>query len=182
MVILQVALAALLAVKGGSTKPPARTPQAVPAAFNAPELARVIKSDLETIAGAGTVNVTIDGETHFTTRIAIPGFNSKILTRIYARETELHQTFPDVNFDFYFDGPELARAIKADLESIAGRGTVDVTVDSKTLFNVRIAPPDLNSELYSRIFDRELEFYRVFPDLSFDFYLRPKAGAPAPSI
>ena len=71
-------------------------------------------------------------------------------------------------------GPELVGAIKSDIESISGRGTVDVSIDSKTLFNVRIAIPGFSSEIYSRVYDRELEFYQAFPDLSFDFYLRPR--------
>jgi len=117
--------------------------------------------------------LSIDGETRFSVRIAIPGFNSKICNRIYDREQAFEQLFPDLDFNFYFAAPELARAIKTDLESISGRGTVDVSIDSKTLFNVRIAVPGFNSEIYNRIFDRELEFYQAFRDLSFDFYLRP---------
>jgi hypothetical protein len=87
---------------------------------------------------------------------------------------DLNQLFPDQTIDFYFDGPKLARAIKVDIESISGRDTVDVSIDSKTLFNVRIAVPDFSFEIYSQLFDRELELYRAFRDLNFDFYLRPK--------
>jgi hypothetical protein len=174
MLILVAALAVLLAVPGATEKGP--SPAAPPSivTLNGPELARAIKKDLESISGTGTVNLTIEHGRLFNVRIAIPGLNSKISSQIYNRELELHQLFPDLNFDFYYDSPELARAIKADLESIAGRGTVDVSIDSKTLFNVRIAVPASSSEIYSRIYDRELDFYRDFPDLSFDFYLWPK--------
>ncbi len=103
----------------------------------------------------------------------MPGISSKICTRIYDREMELQQLFPDLNFDFYFDGSELAHAIKADIESISGRDTVDVSIGDKTLFTVRISIRDFNYEIYNRIFDREQEFYRVFRDLNFDFYVRP---------
>ena len=120
----------------------------------------------------------MDSRTLFSARIAIPGFNAKICSQIYDREVELRQLYPDLDFDFYFDGPELARAIRSDLEVISGRGTVDVSIDSKTLFSVRIAIPGFSSEIYNQIYDRELEFYQAFRDLNFDFYLRPKAIDP----
>lgn len=72
-------------------------------------------------------------------------------------------------------GKELASNIKTDLETIAGPGSVDVSIDHETLFSVRIAVPDLASEICNPIFDRELKLYRLFPDYSFDFYLRAKA-------
>jgi hypothetical protein len=174
MWILEAALAAILAMPGTTTEkvPPPKTQPAI-AALRGPELARAIKADLESLSGSGTVKVSIDRETNFSVTIAIPGFNSKVCAQIYRREMDLQQLFPDLNFDFYFDGTELARAIQADLESISGRGTVDVSIDSETLFNVRVAVPGFSAEISSRIFDRELEFYRVFPDLNFDFYLRP---------
>jgi hypothetical protein len=181
MLILQAALIAILAIRGTTVKKPSPTEQAAIAALSGPELALALKTDLESIAGAGTVTVSIDGEKRFSVRIAISGFSSQICTQIYRRELDLYQLFPYVNFDFYFGGPELARAIKADLESISGRGTVDVSIDSKTLFNVRIAIPG-SSEMYSRIFDRELEFYRAFPDLNFDFYLRPKPASDSAAL
>ena len=182
MLILKAALAALLAIPGTTVKaPPPKAPPAI-TTFSGRELARAIKADLESIAGTGTVSVNMESETSFSARIAISGFSSKVCTQIYRRELELQQLFPDLDFDFYFAGPELARAIQADLESISGRGTVDVSIDSKTLFNVRIAIPGYSSEIYSQIFDRELEFYRVFPDLNFDFYLRPKATEPASAL
>ena len=174
MVILVAALAALLATPPPAVKTPSPAAKPAVVTFGGPELARAIKADLESISGAGTVTVNIDSETHFSVGIAIQGFNSKICSQIYDRERDLDQLFPDRNFDFYFDGPGLASAIKADLESISGRGTVDVNIDSKTLFNVRIAVPGYSSEIYSQLFDRELELYRAFRDLSFDFYLRPK--------
>ena len=171
MKILKAALVALLAVSGAlaqsSTGRPAIT------ASGGPELARAIKADLEAISGTGTVTVSTDNKTLYSARIAIPGFSPKICTQIYDREMELRQLFPDLNFDFYFDGAELARAIKADLEAISGSGTVDVSIDSKTLFNVRVAIPGFAPEIYNQIYDRALEFYRAFRDLSFDFYVRP---------
>jgi hypothetical protein len=179
MLILKAALAVILAMPGETATAPPRPERPALAPFNSRELARTIKSDLESIAGTGTVNVTVDGGTRFVATIAIRGFSSKTCNQIYAREWELSQLFPDLSFDFLFDGPELARAIQTDLESISGRGTVDVSINSKTLFNVRIAIPGYSSDIYSQIYDRELEFYRVFPDLNFDFFLRPKAVEPA---
>jgi hypothetical protein len=178
MLLIKTALIAILAIRGTTVKKPAPTGPPAIAALNGPELARALKTDLESIAGAGTVTVSIDSEKRFSVRIAISGFSAKICTQIYRRELDLYQLFPSVNFDFYFGGAELARAIKADLEAISGRGTVDVSIDSKTLYNVRIAIPG-SSEIYSRIFDRELEFYRAFPDLNFDFYLRPASDSAA---
>jgi copper chaperone CopZ len=174
MLILTAALAALLATPPPAVKAPSPAAQTAIATFNAPELANAIKTALESISGAGTVAVGIEGKTHFSVRIAIPDFDSKICAQIYDRERDLDQLFPDLNIDFYFDGPELARAIKANIESISGRGTVDVSIDSKTLFNVRIAVVDLSSDTYNQLFDRELELYRAFRDLNFDFYLRPR--------
>ena len=182
MLILEAALAAILAIHGVPAKLQSATAQNAITAFSGPRLARAIKTDLESISGPGTVNVNIDGETRFSARIAIPVFNLQVCTQIYDREMELRQLFPDLNFDFYFDGADLARAIKADLESISGAGTVDVSIDSITLFNVRIAVPGFNSAIYSRIFDRELEFYQAFRDLNFDFYLRPKPIEQAPAV
>jgi hypothetical protein len=174
MLILTAVLAALLATPPPSVKAPSPATQPAIGAVGGPELARAIKSALEPISGTGTVNVTVVSKTHFSVRIAIPDFDSKICARIYDRELDLIQLFPDQSIDFSFDGPDLARAIKADIESISGRGTVDVSIDSKTLFNVRIAIPDFSAEIYNQLFDRELELYRAFRDLNFDFYLRPK--------
>jgi hypothetical protein len=182
MLILNAALAAILATHGAAIKAPSLRAQAAVTAFSGPALARTIKADLESISGAGTVNVSTDSKTLFSARIAIPGFSSKICAMIYDRELELRQLYPTLDFDFYFDGPELARALQADLESISGPGTVDVSIDSKTLFSVRIAVPGFSSEIYNQIYDRELEFYRVFRDLNFDFYLRPEPIDPAPAI
>jgi hypothetical protein len=182
MLILKAALAVILAMPGETATAPPRTAQPAIAPFNSRELARTIKSDLESIVGTGTVNVTEVGGTRFVATISMRGINAGTCNQIYAREWELSQLFPDLSFDFLFDGPELARAIQTDLESISGRGTVNVSIDSKTLFNVRIAIPGFSSEIYSQIYDRELEFYRVFPDLNFDFYLRPKTVEPAPAL
>ena len=186
MLILKAALFAILAIPGTTTKKRAAPAPAQPAivAFRGAELARAIKTDLviPLRGDPGTVNVRIVTETRFSVGIAMAGFNSKITAQIYNRELELHQLFPDLNFDFSFAGPELAHAIQVDLESISGRGTVDVSIDSKTLFNVRIAIPGYSSQIYSQIYDRELELYRAFPDLSFDFYLRPISIVPSPAI
>jgi copper chaperone CopZ len=182
MLILNAALAALLALQGANLKAPSITAQTAITALGGPALVRTIKTDLEAIAGTGTVSVTMDNKTSFSARIAIPGFSPKICKRIYDREVELRQLYPDLNFDFYFDGPELAKAIKTDIESISGRDTVDVSIDNRTLFSVRIAIPGFRSEIYSQVYDRELEFYDAFRDLNFDFYLRPKASEPAPGI
>jgi hypothetical protein len=177
MLILTAALAALLATPPPAVKTPPPSSQPAISAVGGPELARAIKAALEPISGAGTVNVSVvslHGRTQVSVRIAIPDFDSKTCSQIYDRELDLSQLFPDQTIDFYFDGPELARAIKADIESISGRGTVDVSIDSKTLFNVRITVPDFSSDIYNQLFDRELELYRAFRDLSFDFYLRPR--------
>jgi len=181
MLILEAALTAILALHGATVKAPSRRIQPVILALNDSELARAIKSNLESISGTGTVDVSSDNGTRFSARIAISGFNSTLSSQIHDRELGLHQLFPDIDFDFYFGGPELARAIKADLESISGRDTVDVTVDSRTLVTVRVETPALSSETYRRIFDRELEFYRAFPDLNFDFYVRSGPAGPVAS-
>jgi hypothetical protein len=174
MLILTAALAALLATPPPAVKAPSQSSQPAITAVGGPELARAIKAALEPISGAGTVNVSIHDKTQIGVGIAIPDFDLRICSQIYDRELDLNQLFPEQNIDFYFDGPELARAIKADIESISGRDTVDVSIDSKTLFNVRIAVPDFRSDIYNQLFDRELELYRTFRDLNFDFYLRPK--------
>jgi hypothetical protein len=177
MLILQAALAALLAIPGAPVPPPPAA-RAATGALSGPELARAIRTDLESISGKGTVTVTVDTGNLFSARIAIAGFNSQVCAQIYDREMELRQLFPAMSFDFSFDGPLLARAIKADLEAISGSGTVDISIDSKTLFSVRVAIPGFSSEIYCQIYDRELEFYRAFRDLNFDFYLHPKPSDP----
>lgn len=72
-------------------------------------------------------------------------------------------------------GPALAKAIKSDIETISGPGSVDVSIDHETLFSVRVAVPGFRMELWTRIYDHVVELYRQHPDLNFDFYLRPKA-------
>jgi hypothetical protein len=71
-------------------------------------------------------------------------------------------------------GPALAKAIKSDIEAIAGPGSVDISIDHETLFSVRVAVPGFRNELCTRIYDHVVELYRQHPDLNFDFYLRPK--------
>lgn len=175
MMILEAVLITLLL---DAPTAPVKTPAAVTtpslAGLAGPDLARAIKKDLESIAGAGNVDVRIDKETNFYVRISMPNLRPEACGRIYQRELELRGLFPNLNFDFRFAAQELANAIKSDIELISGRGTVDVSIDSGTLFNVRIAIPSFSWKLYTELYDRELELYRVFPDLSFDFYLRPQ--------
>jgi len=174
MLILEAALLAILADTPPAIKPPQPATSQAISALGGPELASFIKKDVESFSGAGTVDVRIDHDTLFVVRISMPRFDPEVCSKIRTREMELDGLFPNLSFDFRFAAPDLARAIKSDLESIAGGGTVDVSVDRETLFNVRIAVPRLNSGLYSRIYNRALEFYKVFPDLSFDFYLWQK--------
>ncbi len=75
-------------------------------------------------------------------------------------------------------GADLAQLIKKDIESIAGPGAVDISIDHETLFSVRVAVPGFSAQTCAPIYDIELKLYRFFPDLNFDFYLRPK---PAPA-
>ncbi len=182
MLILDAVLAVILALPGTPPKPPSPASQPVAAPLGGPELARAVKAELESIAGSGTVDVTTGSEFRFNVRITLQSFNSKICRQIYDREMGLHQLFPDVNFNFYYSAPELTRAIKADLESISGPDTVDISIDSRSLLNVSVAIPDFSSHIYSEIFARELEFYRAFPDLNFDFYIRPSAAETAPAV
>jgi hypothetical protein len=77
-----------------------------------------------------------------------------------------------------FGGADLARAIKTDIESISGPGSVEVSIDHETLFSVRVAVPGLRPGIYTQIYDRELDFYRRYPDLNFDFYLHAKPAPP----
>jgi copper chaperone CopZ len=172
ILVLKTALAALIAtsVIADQAQEPIVRPPAI--ALKIPEIKRVIKNDLESIAGQGAVDVSVDNNRRIRVRIAVATFNERICDPIYERERELARLFPDLDFDFSFDGPTLAQAIKADLEAISGPGTVDVSIDSKTLFNVRIGLQNFNSELYGRLYNRELELYRLFRDLNFDFYLR----------
>jgi copper chaperone CopZ len=166
---LRAAMAAIIATSVMAQQTPSLTARP---GVRLPELARVIKTDLESIAGPGTVEVSVNNPTLIRVRIALSTFSSEICTPIYDRERELYRLFPDLNLDFYFDGPALARAIKTDLESISGTGNVDVSIDHETLFSVRIGVPSFSSDIYTRIYDRELELYRLFGDLNFDFYLR----------
>lgn len=80
------------------------------------------------------------------------------------------------SFPVVLDESQLPRVIKREIESISGPGSVDISVDHETLFSVRIAVPSFRSDIYNPIYDRALELYRLYPDLSFDFYLRLKAG------
>ena len=175
--LLEAALLAILADTPPAVKPPTPATSSAMASLAGTELARAIRKDLESIAGAGNVDVRLTRDVFYTVLITMPTFNPDVCRKVYARELELRGLFPNVSLDFRYAAPELARAIKTDLETIAGGGTVDVSIDRETLFNVRIAVPSLTSHLYSQIYDRALEFYRVLPDLSFDFYVMQKPGA-----
>jgi hypothetical protein len=141
-----------------------------------PEVIRSVRTDFESISGLGTVEVSPVSERLFRVRISLSDFNPRTCAQIYNHELALAGLFPYLNFDFYFSGPELARAIKREIESISGPGTVDVSVQRETLVTVRIAVPRFSYDLYNRIFDRELELYRLFQDLNFDFYLLQTGG------
>jgi hypothetical protein len=177
MMLLEAALLAILIDTPPPVKPPAPSATAAIASLSGVDLARALRQDIESIAGAGNVDVRLTRDTLYTVRITMPAISPEIGRKIYARELELRGLFPNLNFDFRYAAPELARAIKIDLEAISGGGTVDVSIDRETLFNVRIAVPALTSHLYTRIYERALEFYKDFPDLSFDFYLMQKPGA-----
>lgn len=177
MILLEAALLAILVDTPPAVKPPAPAPSSAIASLTGVELARALKQDIESIAGAGNVDVRLTRDNLYTVRISMATLNPKIGKEVYDRELELRGLFPNLNFDFRYAAPELAHAIKTDIESISGGGTVDVSIDRETLFNVRIAVPSLTSHLYSRIYERALEFYKNFPDLSFDFYLMQKPGA-----
>jgi hypothetical protein len=82
-------------------------------------------------------------------------------------------------FPVVLDETQLPRVIKREIESIAGPGSVDISVDHETLFSARIAVPSFRADIYNPIYDRALELYRLYPDLSFDFYLRLKPRAAA---
>jgi hypothetical protein len=175
--LLEAALLAILADTPPAVKPPAPAARSAMASLAGADLARAIRQDIESIAGAGNVDVRLTRDVFYTVRIAMPTFNPDVCKKVYTRELELRGLFPNISLDFRYAAPELARAIKTDIESISGGGTVDVSIDRETLFNVRIAVPALTSGLYSRIYDRALEFYRDLPDLSFDFYVMQKPGA-----
>ncbi len=177
MILLEAALLAILIDTPPAVKPPAPPPRGAMASLTGVNLARALRQDLESIAGVGNVDVRLTRDTLYTVRITMPTISPEIGKKIFTRELELRGLFPNLNFDFRYAAPELARAIKIDLETISGGGTVDVSIDRETLFNVRIAVPSLTSHLYTRIYDRALEFYKDFPDLSFDFYLMQKPGA-----
>ena len=81
-------------------------------------------------------------------------------------------------FPVVLDEAQLPKVIKREIESISGPGSVDISVDHETLFSVRIAVPSFRSDIYNPIYDRALELYRLYPDLSFDFYLRLKPASP----
>lgn len=99
MLLLELALAALLTTKGTASKPPEQTELYV-VSGNA-ELVKLIKKDIETISGPGSVDVSIDHETLFSVRVAVPSFRTEICNPIYDVELKLYRYFPELNFDFY---------------------------------------------------------------------------------
>jgi hypothetical protein len=98
MLMLELALAALLTTKETAPAPPA--PANPPALFGA-ELARTIKSDIESISGPGSVDISIDHETLYSVRVAVSSLSPEICTPIYDHELKLYRYFPELNFDFY---------------------------------------------------------------------------------
>jgi hypothetical protein len=100
MLMLELALAALLTTKETAQTPPAPANPHVEALFG-PELVKTIKSDIESISGPGSVDISIDHETLYSVRVAVPSLSPEICTPIYDRELKLYRYFPDLNFDFY---------------------------------------------------------------------------------
>jgi hypothetical protein len=100
MLMLELALAALLTTKETAPKPPAPANPPAAALFG-PELVKTIKSDIESISGPGSVDISIDHETLYSVRVAVPSLSPEICTPIYDRELKLYRYFPDLNFDFY---------------------------------------------------------------------------------
>jgi hypothetical protein len=100
MLMLELALVALLTTKETAPKPPAPANPPVAALFG-PELVGAIKSDIESITGPGSVDISIDHETLYSVRVAVSSFSPEICTPIYDRELKLYRYFPDLNFDFY---------------------------------------------------------------------------------
>jgi hypothetical protein len=99
MLMLELALAALLTTK--ETAPKAPAPASPPAALFGPELVKTIKSDIESISGPGSVDISIDHETLYSVRVAVTSLSPEICSPIYDRELKLYRYFPDLNFDFY---------------------------------------------------------------------------------
>jgi hypothetical protein len=100
MLMLELALVAFLTTK--ETAPTVPAPENPPvAALFGPELVKTIKSDIESISGPGSVDISIDHETLYSVRVAVPSFSPEICTPIYDRELKLYRYFPELNFDFY---------------------------------------------------------------------------------
>jgi hypothetical protein len=99
MLILELALAAMLTTKGTASKT-ADVPPRLVVGSNA-ELVSLIKKDIESISGPNSVDVSIDHDTLFSVRIAVPSFRTEVCNPIYDVELKLYRYFPDLNFDFY---------------------------------------------------------------------------------
>ena len=100
MLMLELALAALLTTKETAPKAPASANPPATALYG-PELVKTIKSDIESISGPGSVDISIDHETLYSVRVAVPSLSPEICTPIYDRELKLYRYFPELNFDFY---------------------------------------------------------------------------------
>ncbi|HWE48170.1 MAG TPA: hypothetical protein VG273_00170 [Bryobacteraceae bacterium] len=116
-----IALAILFALFADN--PPARRPEIVPPVAvvrvpvpretalngtsgetvdaNDPRVAAAIKSDFESLAGPGSVEVDRADGNLFNIRIAVPTLSSEFCNPIYDHELKLFRLFPDLNFDFY---------------------------------------------------------------------------------
>src|SRR5579862_8142102 len=104
MILLEAALLAILADTPPAVKPPA-PPTAALSSLSGVDLARALKQDLESIAGAGNVDVRLTRDTLYTVRISMPTLSPEVGRKIYARELDLRGLFPNLNFDFRYAAP-----------------------------------------------------------------------------
>ena len=112
MLMLELALAALLTTKETASKPPTPADSPVAVLFG-PELVKTIKSDIESISGPGSVDISIDHETLYSVRVAVSSFSPEICTPIYDRELKLYRYFPELNFDFYLRLKEQSAPVRS---------------------------------------------------------------------
>jgi hypothetical protein len=102
MLLAGTALAIILV-----TKPPVSAPQSAVAppaqdlAATEMSIAETIKSDIEAIAGPGSVDVSSSNGRLFNVRVAVPTLSVDFCGPIFEREVRLYRLFPDFNFDFY---------------------------------------------------------------------------------
>jgi hypothetical protein len=106
---IQMRLAGTVLAMILATRPPASPPQP---AVGAPvqrltgvdaeaSISQTIKSDIEAIAGPGSVDVSSTNGRLFNVRIAVPSLSVEFCGPIFDREVRLYRLFPDFNFDFY---------------------------------------------------------------------------------